>query len=337
MTPGAPPPFFIMGCPRSGTTLTAQLLDNHPRLCVFVESLYYPLFRSDLHRYGDLGRPSNMRRLIENFRKMVYLNGLYRAEPPTSEEIEAALPRPTFEAVLCTFLQLYGLRQGKARCGEKTARHHEYVSEIRETIPDSPIVFVMRDPRDTVLSLRKMFDARLDSAIEMWRQAYRNYEKVSASVHLVRYEDLVTAPQPTLDRLCAFVGDRYEVDMLDFFRNVPERLRTASHHQKLATPINPATVGSFQTMSATEIEEIEAACAREMDALSYGPSIPRRAAAPLATRRPRAAKTRMLHAALDRFRRLVRRPDLLRLGWGRWKMRFFVRVHHIVTPRQWRR
>ena len=90
-------------------------------------------------------------------------------------------------------------------------------------------------------------------------------------------------------------------------------------------------------MSATEIEEIEAACAREMDALNYGPSIPRRAAAPLVTRRPRAVKTRMLHAALDRFRRLVRRPDLLRLGWGRWKMRFFVRVHYIVTPRQWRR
>ena len=329
----APAPFFIMGCPRSGTTLAAQLLDNHPRMAVFIESMYYTLFRADLHRYGDLRRPSNLRRLIDNFRQMVYLNGLYQVQPPSTDEIQAALPRPTFEAVLSTFLQLYALRLGKARGGEKTARHHEYLREVQATLPDSPIVFVMRDPRDTVLSIRKMFDAPLDSAVEMWRHAYRSYEGAAATVHLLRYEELVGAPHQTLRPLCEFLGDRYEVDMLEFFRNVPERLRTASHHRKLVSPINPASVGNFREMSAAEIEQIEGACREEMEAMGYVPTIARSAASGLATSTRRSPASRMmrLRGALDRGRRLLRRPDLRRLGWGRWKMRFLVRARYIVT------
>lgn len=322
-----------MGCPRSGTTLTAQLLGNHPRMAVFIESMYYVLFRSDLHRYGDLRRASNLRRLIENFRQMVYLNGLYEVEPPTTDEIQAALPRPTFEAVLSTFLQLYALRLGKVRCGEKTAKHYEFLGEIRRTLPDSPIVFVMRDPRDTVLSIRKMFDGRLDSAIAMWRQGYRSYEQAATTAHLLRYEELVGAPQQTLDRLCAFLGDRYEPQMLEFFQNVPERLRTASHHWKLASPIDPASVGGFRAMSAAEIAQIETACREEMRAMGYVPTLVESAAPGLAmpARRPPVRKLTRIRASLDRIQRLIGRPDLLRLGWGRWKMRFLVRAHYVLT------
>ena len=326
-----------MGCPRSGTTLAAQVLNNHPRMAVFVESLYYPLFRPDLRRYGDLKRASNLRRLIDNFRDMVYLHALYQAEPPTTDEIQAALPRPTFEAVLSTFLKLYALRLGKVRCGEKTATHHQYLSEIQMTLPDSPIVFVMRDPRDTVLSIRKMFDAPVDAAVEMWRQAFRSYEQSAATVHLLRYEELVVAPQPTLERLSDFLNDRFEVAMLDFFQNVPERLRAASHHRKLVSPINPASVGSFRAMSAADIEYVEAACRAEMQAMGYAPTIAGSGVSGLGSRprTPTGTRTRFRNR-LHRVQRLVRRPDLLRLSWGRWKMRLLVRARYILTLGPWR-
>ena len=324
---GAPPPFFIMGCPRSGTTLVAQLLNNHSRIAVFVESMYYPLFRPDLHRYGDLRRASNLRRLIDNFREMVYLHGLYQVEPPSTEEILAALVAPTFEAVLTTFLQLYALRQGKARCGEKTARHSEYLPEIQEKLPDSPIVFVMRDPRDAVFSIRKMFDARVETGVEWWNQAFRRYQRVAETAYLLRYEELVRSPQPALERLSAFLGEEYDPRMLDFFRHVPERLRHATQHRKLLTPVDAASVGRFREMPDAEIEQIESACAFGMEAMGYAPMIVRTGR----RSNPPRKRTGRLRSTLERLRRFQKRPDLLRLGWRRWKMRFRVCARYILT------
>lgn len=66
-----PPPFFIVGASRSGTTLLATILDSHSRIAVYTESHYYPLFRPDLHRYGDLGRPANLRRFVSDVREVM--------------------------------------------------------------------------------------------------------------------------------------------------------------------------------------------------------------------------------------------------------------------------
>lgn len=320
----APPPFLIMGCPRSGTTLLSQLLDNHSRIAVFVESLYYPLFRADLHRYGDLRRTQNLRRLIDNFREMVYVNGLYQVEPPSTDELEAAVPAPTFEAVFATFLQLYALRQGKVRCGEKTARHHEYVAEIQAGLPDSPIVFAMRDPRDVVLSIREMFGARLESGAAWWNHAFRSYQQVAGQAYVLRYEELVGNPRPTLERLSAFLGEEYDPRMLEFFSHLPERLRDAPHHRKLSTPISDTSVGRFRALPAAEIAQIEHACAVGMEALGYTPSGVRAGAASFVPER-----VPPLAVAVDRLRRFRRRSH--RLGWYRWKMRLRVRARYLLT------
>lgn len=320
----APPPFFIMGCPRSGTTLLSQLLDNHARIAVFVESLYYPLFRGDLHRYGDLRRPPNLRRLIDNFLEMVYVNGLYQVEPPSTDELQAAVPAPTFEAVFATFLQLYALRQGKVRCGEKTARHHEYVTEIQAELPSSPIVFAMRDPRDVVLSIREMFGARLESGAEWWNGAFRSYQQVVGSAYMLRYEELVGKPRPTLEQLSTFLGEEYDPRMLEFFTNLPKRLRDAPHHRKLSTPISDTSVGRFRALPAAEIARIEHVCAVGMEALGYEPIGVRARAASKPPER-----VTPLGVAVDRLRRFRRRSH--RLGWYRWKMRLRVRARYLLT------
>ncbi len=325
------PPFFIMGCPRSGTTLVSQLLDGHARMAVFVESMYYPLFRPDLDRYGDLRRPANAHRLIVSFLEMVHLHGLYRVEPPNAEEIQAGLVAPTFEGVLVTFLDLYARRQGKARCGEKTARHHEFVPDILERLPESAIIFVMRDPRDAVRSIRKMFDARLEDAVEWWNQAFRSYQRTAGRAFLLRYEELVREPRLVLEHACSFLGEDYDPAMQEFFQQVPNRLREAAHHQKLAKPVDAASVGGFRDMPADDIARIEAWCADGMETLGYTPASATWRAAPPFKRIGRGRKL------LDRLWRFRKRPDLIRLGWRRWKMRFRVLVHDAGTLGPFRR
>jgi hypothetical protein len=125
-------PIFIMGCPRSGTTLVSQILNSHSRIAIYHELRYYPIFRSDLHLYGDLRQSSNMRRLIADFREAIWWD---REDPPQIEDFYKALVAPTFESVLTIFLDLYARRQGKVRGGDKTPRHYIYLAESSSDFP----------------------------------------------------------------------------------------------------------------------------------------------------------------------------------------------------------
>ena len=91
-----PPPFFIVGCPRFGTTLAAQMLDSHSRIAVYLETNYYPFFRAKLRLYGDLARTRNRQRLIGHVCRAISSQGV---EPPMATEIEANLVAPTFEGI----------------------------------------------------------------------------------------------------------------------------------------------------------------------------------------------------------------------------------------------
>ena len=121
----------------------------HSALAVYHETHYYSIFRPDLHHYGDLGEPSNLQHLIADF---VEFSRLRWADVPDIEQFRASLVAPTFEGVLATFLDLYARCQGKTRGGEKTPMHFEHLPEILEGFPASPVIFLMRDPRDTAQS-----------------------------------------------------------------------------------------------------------------------------------------------------------------------------------------
>ena len=261
------PPLFIMGCPRSGTTLVSQILDSHSRIAVYHETHYFPVFRPDLHRYGNLGRPSNLRRLIQDIFETIRAQGL--VEPPAVEEIIESLIEPTFEGVLSTLLHVHARRQGKARGGDKTPDHFRYLEEILEKFPDSPIIFVMRDPRDTILSFKRTFGTTNRTALLMWNAAFMSYWGSRDSVHLVRYEELAQNPAETVKAICDFIGEPYEADMLRFFERTPETVRALPKVGKLVRPVDSGSVGNFQRMPPQEIEQIEYACAYGMEAMGY--------------------------------------------------------------------
>jgi hypothetical protein len=317
-------PFFILGCRRSGTSLVSQLLDNHSRLAVYHETQYYPLFHSNLPFYGDLRRATNLSRLIGDLRESLRLQGV---DPPSRDDLLINLVSPTFEGVLATLLGLYAHRQGKTLGGDKTPDHHAYLAEILKNLSGSPVIFVLRDPRDTVRSIRKAFDTSLDGAIRLWNEAFLSYKRFSDKVHPVRYEELVRNPAQVLDGVCALLGEKYEPSMLRFFERVPERFRSLAHVEKLVGPIDVGSIGSFRELPRSEVQQIEAACAEGMEALGYAFS-----SNPISSRAP-VPPDKLGWAAflLDRLRYYRGRPDRMRRGWFRWKILFRARARYILT------
>jgi hypothetical protein len=315
-------PFFIVGCTRSGTTLISRILDSHSRLAVYHESHFYHLLRSDLHRYGDLRQMANLRRFVADVREI--LRRQKKTEPPGEPEFLAALVSPTFEGVLATVLQLYAGLQGKPRGGDKTPGHHSYLPEITEKLPDSPVIFLMRDPRDAVLAIREKFGISRPGATALWNAAFISYRQFSHRVHLVQYEKFVQQPTEGVEAMCSYMGECYESDMLRFYERIPDRLAKIRFNQDLLGPVDPRHMGRFREMPRREIEQIEAACATGMEAMGYDFI----GATPKA--RPITPPTKF-EFAMDRLRYYRWDWGRWRRGWTRWKIVLRLRARYFLS------
>lgn len=319
------PPLFIVGCPRTGTTLVSQMLDSHSRIAVYHETNFFPVFLPGIHRYGNLRRSANLNRLLADIRETIRTQAI--VEPPEIDEMHDACIEPTFEGVFATLLQLHARKQGKSQGGDKTPGHHAYVPEILERFPNSPIIFVMRDPRDTVLSIKKTFGATTGTGIRMWNEAFMSYWQAKESVHLVRYEELVENPEEVVGGICAYLGAPYEPAMLRFAERVPDRLRSLPKIGKLLGPVDAGSVGNFQRMPLEEIEKIESACAFGMSVMGYAFTT-----APAALEMPLPQRRNRWNFFLERSLYYLKgNPYRWRQGYSRWKITLRVHARYLLA------
>jgi len=317
-------PFFIMGCQRSGTTLVARLLDTHSRIAVYLGTHYYPIFYPDCHRYGNFQKKNNLIRFIKDLQEIAHLQGV---NPPDINEFLHELVAPTFEGVLTTLLNLYALKQGKIRSSDKTPEHYFYLRTILEHFPESPIIFTMRDPRDTILSTMKGMGTSLDGSIWAWDQAYKSYKQAKHRVKLVRYENLVMNPTETLKSMCSYLGEQYEPSILNFYKNTPDQYLARPHHYKLFIPIDTNSIGNFLELQDSDIRRIEAACAEGMEEMGYAFTSLDPKNLKIGVERKRG----LFNSLIDRLRYYRLSKERWERGWFRWKMMVRVRVRYLFN------
>lgn len=319
---GTPVPFFVMGCRRTGTTLVSQILDSHSRLASYHESYFYNIFRPELRWYGDLADPRCMRGLIADVRDVIRGQ---RAEPPGADELARAIASPTFEAVLAAVLLLYAEHRGKVRGGDKTPEHHLYLDEILDRLPASPVIFLVRDPRDTAHSIRRTMDVTLEDGARAWNAALSSWRGARRPVHLVKYEDLVVRPAEQVRAMCAHLGEAYEDGMLEFFTRVPDGLSHRRGGEKIDKPVDAGAVGGYRRhLTPREIATVEALCADGMEEMGYafaGAAPTWRV--PLSTARVRPSLPALI---VERLRYYGSNTERWRRGMIRWRMMARVRL-----------
>lgn len=323
---GSQTPFFIMGSPRTGTTLAAQILDRHSRLSVYIEMNYYGIFRPVIRMYGDLAQARNRKRFIGDVLRLVRLQ---RERPPTIEDVEAALPAPTFEGVLAALVQLQATQHGKARGGEKTPLHYKYLPEILTGFPDSPVLYLMRDPRDVVLSMRKAWNSSIGEGSQVWNEAFVRFRHATdPNLHLIRYEDLVKDAAGVTQEMCAALGEAYEPEMIQSSGHIPGNLRAITHIDlaRLSGPVVASSIGNYKEMAPKEIREIEAACVVGMEAMGYELSGPVSNVALRAPDRP----TGLVRTCYRRLRYYGFNAERWRRGMFRWKLVLCLQMHRAL-------
>lgn len=206
------PPVFIVGCPRSGTTALAVMLARHPSFAVPPETHWFSELAPRLRRARRAR--TNWHALIENDRRMRDLE-----LPPETFASESLTDDTT---AFLTAMRTYAARLGKPRWAEKTPNHLMVANQIRRRLPDARFVALVRDGRDTALSLQRVpwHWNELDRNALFWcRTADRVLELEHtwpASQFLrVHYEELIERPQPVLERVCAFLDESFDEAMLD--------------------------------------------------------------------------------------------------------------------------
>lgn len=313
-------PTFIVGCRRSGTTLVSRIIDAHSAFSIYHESFLYPIFSKELRWYGDLTTASNLDRLIDDVREVV---ATQVRDVPTPQEIRRVITQPSLSGVFGALLHLYARAQDKRRGGDKTPEHHRFLPEIFRDFTGSPVVFTMRDPRDTVQSIRRVFDTSIAGAAHRWRQAWECYKAHKNQVYLLKYEALVLDPEAQVRRLAEVLGEVFEPGMLEFHRHTPESFRNRLGGEKLQAPIDQSSIGQFRSMPESDIRIIEAVCAEGMEELGYEFVAGRPTFAPT----PTAPSETRWRRIVDALRYYGLKPQRWKRGAARWKVMARLRLH----------
>ena len=310
-------PIFVIGCPRSGTTLLQLMLHSHPRIAVPPETRF--LIPAYFHRkvYGDMRVAENRRRLAEwiatgkgtKFREL----GLDK-----EEFIEAAVRAPgSLGSVLGTAFQAYAQRFAKPRWGDKRPSYFQHVGTIRRLFPDAQFIHLIRDGRDCVASLKEMpwYSGNVYTAVSNWAEAIdygrRHAAELPPDAYFeLRYEDLTADPEGALRALCTFLGEEYDPAMRDP-RQVAS-LAVPAHkvwHRNTHREVTSARVGTWASrLEPWEVSLCETVLGERLTALGYELSgAPRAAREHLNTYRATASRRRMARwkrQARDRVSRL---------------------------------
>jgi tetratricopeptide (TPR) repeat protein len=217
-------PIFIVGLPRSGSTLLEQILSSHGGIEGLGE-----LAELDTTLVGPLADMREGIRL-EQFAngKAVEKSGLANAYVQIFDRL-----RPDqFRSMGELYLELTGRRREtqKPFFTDKTLRNFFYVGLIHLILPNSKIIDVRRHPLDCGWScFKSQFSGGQYFALRLGDigDAYVNYVRLMAHfdkvlpgrIHRVIYEQLVADPEAELGRLFEYLELPFEERCLRFYEN----------------------------------------------------------------------------------------------------------------------
>ncbi len=245
-------PIFVVGANGSGTTLLRLMLDSHPRIAIPEETgflrlaathRWVPYWKLGGDWYGNLGL--------------------------TEDQLHAELA--TFYGGL---FGSYAAARGKQRWGDKTPFHVWHLDLATRMFPDAVVIGMVRHPAAVASSMRRRFRRSIRAGVTHWRRSNRQLLHSGARLGdrflLVRYEDLVTAPEPAMRAVLEHLGEEWSDAVLAHHEVQPSAESTGFTRTDRA--IDSESVAGWETqLSRGEVDHVVAR-ARELAAfLGYDP------------------------------------------------------------------
>lgn len=225
---------FIVGSPRSGTTLLQSMLASHAQITSFPESHFFKYLVFNQRRWsltlGSLGfAPPGANRRFREFLREMNQEQMQNALPPFT--VFSKQYAQAFVEILDTLTE----QQGKSIWLEKTPGHLYCIDCIERWVPGAKFIHILRNGIDVVASQYEVTHKYpeiwggkrdVDQCIQRWikdvkiSQSYLN----RPNNILVRYERLLKEPELVLKKLCQFIGVSFNESMLQNYSDTFEQI-----------------------------------------------------------------------------------------------------------------
>jgi hypothetical protein len=214
-------PVFVLGAPRSGTTLLYHMLLSAGGFAIYrTESNVFNLLAP---RFGDLSALRNKRKLMEAWlRSKLFVRSGLNAEDIQSKIFAECKSAGDFLRIV---MEEIARKQDVDRWADCTPDHLLYLPQIKRAFPEALVIHIIRDGRDVALSLNKQGWIRpfpwhkergLIVAGLFWEwivgNGLRHGRKLASGYVEVRFEDLMAKPRETLAKLSTFIDHDLDYD-----------------------------------------------------------------------------------------------------------------------------
>ena len=237
-TPG---PIFIVGMPRTGTTLVERILGNHSEVASVGEAVDFP------EEMTAAARATHARLGLTD-----------------TDLLRASLQMDFGEVGRRYLAAIRDLAGAQRYTIDKLPFNFRYCGLIHKALPKAAIVHLTRDPMDTCYAVFKTlfinayhFSYQLEEVAEYfiaYRRMMDHWHAVMPGVMLdVRYEELVADPQTQCRRLLAHCGLPWEDQVLDFHRST--KASTTASAMQVRRPIYRSSVQKWRNF-ARELQPV---------------------------------------------------------------------------------
>jgi hypothetical protein len=277
------PYLFIVGCPRSGTTLIQRMVNAHYQVAITPESHWIPRFYAKpwaLNLEGFVTQKL-IRRLLAKpkFARLKLSDDDLTMLAGKANQI-------SYSELVSLIFDLYGNAQGKPLVGDKTPDYVRSIQTLHKLWPSARFVHVIRDGRDVALSMRHWTKVHpkpgdfttweqdsVSTAALWWELNVQLGRRAGKSLgpdlyYEIRYESLVNHPREESETLCVFLSVPYDDAMLRF-HEAPAARDPGLEATRARLPVTSGLRNWRSQMRVQDIESFEAAAGQLLDELGY--------------------------------------------------------------------
>ncbi len=254
-----PAPAFLVGFPRSGTTLTEQVLGAHPNIATSDERGFVNQIRKQW--FGLVGKEQNMSNMVGR---------------TTIQQVQQ-LRRSYWDGVESAM----GSRYNGITFVDKLPLNIVNLGFIKMVFPDAKIIVALRDPRDVCLSCY-MQDFRLNNAMihMLTLKDAANYyahvmdlylafkERFSLSILEVRYEDTVLDLERQARLLLDHLGSSWDERVLQFHQEASDKFISTPSYAAVAEPVHTGATNRWRNY-ASHFQAVSSHLDRFVSAFGY--------------------------------------------------------------------
>ena len=270
--------FFCVGSEKSGTTLLARMLDQHPEIACLWESYAFrpessaSIFNPASEKWKRHGfSESDVRRWsrIWNAQPHAFFRRTLSRLTRSNFLVDSCFRR-TMSSALADFAR----RCDATVVGDKWPGYIRHLDQLLSAYPEARIIYNVRDPRG-LWNSAETFKGRCRGD-ELLGEMLKNDKRIRpylerANFLTIRYEDLVCKPEGTAQRMYDFLGCDFSTGYLQYDRQVDPHPDRWNWVPTAGGPIDPWHAFKWkEQVSPADVERVTATASSFMDHHGYG-------------------------------------------------------------------